>query len=198
MRTVLFAAVVAIAGCGTVSTTTKTWTATGGSRGDGTVELTYWHGLWENVNISVTAGIPIAAQRCKAWGYETAEPFGSSVRKCNQAGQYGCIEYIVTATFQCLTPIETGGAQPARIEPPGQEAGSTAATPAAGTATGYAPKPKQLPKNDYTAGKLARTLGCSPPALISMSDTSETFQAACPGGQHKIIQCEFSNCRVLQ
>ncbi len=198
MRGAVLTAIVILAGCAPLPTATKTWTATGGSRGDGTVELTYWHNNWENPNISVAAGVPIAAQRCRAWGYETAEPFGSSVRKCNQPSQYGCIEYIVTATFQCLTPTQTGGVLPAQVEPPGQELGSTTAAPSATPATGYAPKPEALPKNDYTAGKLARTLGCEHPVLLSMSESAETFQTACPGGQHKIIQCEFTNCRVLQ
>jgi hypothetical protein len=35
-------------------------------------------------------------------------------------------------------------------------------------------------------------------ALLSMSTTEETYQTACPGGQSRIIQCEFTNCRVMQ
>lgn len=80
-----------------------------------------------------------------------------------------------------------------------------APTPSAAIATAptkasspYAPKPKEPPKNEYIAGKVARTLGCGVPALLSMSTTEETYQTACPGGQSKIIQCEFTNCRVMQ
>src|SRR6476620_11819929 len=87
-----------LSGC----TTVKVPAATGGSRSDGVVELSYEYGafeapdvLWEIANIS-------ARERCGAWGYHDARAFGSSKRKCNQYDQFGsCISTVDTIPCQC-------------------------------------------------------------------------------------------------
>lgn len=56
----------------------------------------------------------------------------------------------------------------------------------------------QRGKHDFTAGKIAKSIGCEPPLLINTTASTETYQSACPGGQYKLINCEFTNCRVMQ
>lgn len=200
MRAICIILAVFLAGCATQ----KQWAATGGSRADGTVKLSYEYTEFEAPQITAAQGTPLAASRCRAWGYTGAEPFGGVSRICNQLGGFGgCGRWMVTAEYQC---VSGGSVAPlaAPVQQSAPEPIATGATPAPALApstpasSAYAPPPKELPKNDYTAGKLARTLGCGAPMLLSMSSTTETFQTACPGGQSKIIQCEFTNCRVMQ
>lgn len=75
---------------------------------------------------------------------------------------------------------------------------TTDARRTAGGSNGYAPPTTAPPKNDFNAGQVARTLGCEAPKLLNSTPSTETYQVACPGGQYKLISCEFSNCRVMQ
>jgi hypothetical protein len=82
--------------------------ATGGSRADGTVEMSYEFGLFEVPKVDYTQGAASARQRCAAWGYSDAEPFGGHKSQCQQFNGYGnCIHTLVTVQYQC-----TGGATP--------------------------------------------------------------------------------------
>lgn len=76
--------------------------ATGGSRADATVVVS--HGPTGN-------GIPpqelanmtkIAAEKCQAWGYRSAEAFGGYTSHCTAPSAYGCLAYRHDASFQCL------------------------------------------------------------------------------------------------
>jgi len=182
----------------------QSWYAVGGSRADGTVRLAFTASEFANANPNPAQGVALATQRCRAWGYNAAEAFGGVVRQCNgtQGMFSGCGEYVYYAEYQCLTQSDVPSTIPAASafsEASEQPAAPVPTpTPMSAPSSGYAPKPKESPKNEYTAGKLARTLGCGVPALLSMSTTEETYQTACPGGQSKIIQCEFTNCRVMQ
>ena len=89
----------AIGGC----STNKQLVATGGSRADGTVNLSYEHGPYEKPQLNLAQGLETARDRCRAWGYSDAEPFGGETRQCNMPGGYGgCYKWFVTLTFQCL------------------------------------------------------------------------------------------------
>lgn len=81
--------------------TAKTWTATGGSRADGTVALSYEYGLFESPVTDDAAGLTLARQRCAVWGYSGAEAFGGVTTQCNAMGSSGCIRTLVTKQFQC-------------------------------------------------------------------------------------------------
>lgn len=87
-----------LAGCAT----TKEWGATGGSRADGTVKLSYQYGLFEKPQVSAQQGIELAKSKCAAWGYTDAEPFGAATRSCNNYSTSGCNSWLVTAEYQCL------------------------------------------------------------------------------------------------
>lgn len=76
----------------------------GGSRADGVVRMAYEYGGLEVPQVDAYATKVSAAQRCAAWGYSDAEPFGGVMSQCEAANQYGCIRYLVTISYQC-----TGG-----------------------------------------------------------------------------------------
>lgn len=87
-----------ITGC----TTVKDWSATGGSRSDGVVRLSYEHGEFEKAVLNESQAIAIATKRCATWGYTGAEAFGGVSRQCSQhGGMGGCATYIVTKEYQC-------------------------------------------------------------------------------------------------
>jgi hypothetical protein len=93
------ALVVALAGCATVSQ----MTATGGSRADGFVRLSYEAGRFDKIRIDEADGLRTAQARCRTWGYKDAEAFGGVTRICQaSAGLYGCSRWLVTKEYQCI------------------------------------------------------------------------------------------------
>jgi len=81
----------------------KDWVATGGSRADGTIRLSYEYGFLESPQVSESQAVSLAAQRCAVWGYDGAEAFGGTITNCNQPDGFGgCNRWLVTAEFQCL------------------------------------------------------------------------------------------------
>lgn len=81
----------------------KDWSATGGSRSDGVVRLSYEMKEFEQPQLSEQQAVNLATQRCKTWGYTGAEAFGGVTRKCNQGGGFGgCSQWLVTKEYQCL------------------------------------------------------------------------------------------------
>ena len=89
----------ALAACATV---TKQMVPVSGSRADGTVKLAFTYGMFEKVAIDYPAANASAAQRCVAWGYKSAEPFGAAQTICQASGEYGCTQTLVTMEYQCL------------------------------------------------------------------------------------------------
>lgn len=82
----------------------KQMVATGGSRADGTVKMAYEFGMFEQPVIDIGQALQGATQRCKAWGYTSAEAFGGQTRTCNAPTNSGCVGWLVTMEYQC-----TGG-----------------------------------------------------------------------------------------
>ncbi|WP_324748812.1 YecR family lipoprotein [Sphingomonas sp. LY54] len=81
--------------------TTKTLQATGGSRSDGVVRLSFEYGAFESPQIDEAQAHSVARDRCKVWGYSDAEAFGGVTKVCNQTGMYGCTGWMVTKEYQC-------------------------------------------------------------------------------------------------
>jgi hypothetical protein len=80
----------------------KDWAATGGSRSDGVVRLSYEVAEMEKPELNEQQAIRLASQRCKTWGYSDAEAFGGVTRQCNRGGGFGgCSQYMVTKEYQC-------------------------------------------------------------------------------------------------
>lgn len=83
---------------------------------------------------------------------------------------------------------------------PGQSNGGNAPAAASQSAAAQrsAGNPASESKHEFQAQKLTRSLGCNSVSMISAASTVETYQATCPDGKVQIIQCEFTNCRVMQ
>jgi hypothetical protein len=75
--------------------------ATGGSRADGTVNLSYEYGMFQKPIVNTQLAQVNAAQKCQAWGYTDAQAFGGGLRQCEERNEYGCIRTLVTVTYQC-------------------------------------------------------------------------------------------------
>lgn len=79
----------------------KQWAATGGSRSDAVVRLSYEYASYEIPKVSQEEALTLAASRCKSWGYSAAEAFGGETKTCNQYSGNGCMNWLVTKEFQC-------------------------------------------------------------------------------------------------
>jgi hypothetical protein len=83
-------------------TVQKELVPTGGSRADGTVAMSFEYGIFEKPQVNQAAAQHQAQQRCAAWGYTGAEPFGGVTQKCQQYNAYGsCLRWFATVTYQC-------------------------------------------------------------------------------------------------
>ena len=79
----------------------KELVSTGGSRADGTVKLSYEYSMFEQPKINKLQGLSVATQRCAAWGYTGAEPFGGGTKTCTNRSTSGCNAWMVTVEYQC-------------------------------------------------------------------------------------------------
>lgn len=76
--------------------------ATGGSRSDGVVEMSYEYSAYVTPNVNKAAGLSSAVKRCERWGYTGAEAFDAGMRTCTQPSAYGCNMWRVTTEYQCI------------------------------------------------------------------------------------------------
>jgi hypothetical protein len=104
---VVASALAVLAGCATVSQ----MQATGGSRSDGIVKLSFEYGMFDKVQLDESSALLTARQRCAVWGYTDADPFGGITRQCQAySGTLGCTHWFVTKEYQCT--MGGGGAPP--------------------------------------------------------------------------------------
>ena len=81
----------------------RNWTATGGSKSDGTIKLSYQHTMYEKPVLNETQALKIAKKRCVSWGFSNVEAFGGVIAQCQQLDPYlGCTSNLVTKEYQCL------------------------------------------------------------------------------------------------
>lgn len=85
--------------------TPKSWTAIGGSRADGVVRLSIEEGEMEKATYSEEQGRQLAAQRCRSWGYDSAEAFGGTTSQCVRYGGVivPCSLTRYTREYQCTS-----------------------------------------------------------------------------------------------
>ena len=77
--------------------------ATGGSKSDGTIELSYEYGQFIVPDVDWNKALHNAKQRCIAWGYQSAEPFGGRKKICQSYDNDGnCSSRVVTKKYQCV------------------------------------------------------------------------------------------------
>ncbi|TDK55514.1 YecR family lipoprotein [Pseudomonas moraviensis] len=81
--------------------TPKQWEATGGSKTDGIVQVSYELGQFESGQTNAEQGLTIATQRCKTWGYNTAEITGSEKNICRTMGKFNCLQTTITQDYLC-------------------------------------------------------------------------------------------------
>lgn len=86
----------------TACTVNKQMYAVGGSKADGTVEMAYDVGAFETAKVDFNDAQSKAAQKCKVWGYKTAEAFGGQRSTCLARNGFGnCMQSQVIVPFQC-------------------------------------------------------------------------------------------------
>lgn len=102
MRGLLLVSLIAITM--TACSANKNMAATGGSKADGIVKMSYSYGKFEKPVIDKAQGKRSALKRCKAWGYTGVEPFEASAATCSGSDfiMGGCSRYVVTTEYQCL------------------------------------------------------------------------------------------------
>jgi len=85
---------------------TKEYAATGGSRSDGIIKLSYEQRTFEVPNVNEQQGLNLARVKCKGWGYSDAESLGGITRTCNDSGLTQCHQWLITKEYQCLGSLE--------------------------------------------------------------------------------------------
>ncbi len=80
--------------------------ATGGSKADGTVEMSYLTRAGPQPEVNWTSADAEATARCAAWGFAKAERFGGGSLACHQYGTGilagSCMQGQITVVYQCL------------------------------------------------------------------------------------------------
>jgi YecR-like lipoprotein len=141
----IFGCILACLVCFTGCSVQKQWTAMGGSRADGTVDLSYEYGGLQQPQIDEAQGVDLAATTCGGWGYSSSQPFGGTLSRCEEVNGYGmCLRYLVTRKYQCLgapgsspTPrTEPVALSPGPTGPPANLQPAAAAVPAANPPAG--------------------------------------------------------------
>lgn len=98
---VVLVTALSLVGCATP--VQKDWSATGGSKSDGTIRLSYQSTLYEKPILDESQALRLAKTRCKSWGYSSVEAFGGVITQCQQMDAYlGCTESLVTKEYQCI------------------------------------------------------------------------------------------------
>lgn len=76
--------------------------ATGGSKSDGTVTLSFDHATILDPIIDEKKALQTAQSKCKVWGFRNAKAFGGSTKKCLEEYKTGgCVAYRVKKVYQC-------------------------------------------------------------------------------------------------
>ncbi len=183
-------------------TTNKILTATGGSRSDGTVKLSFEYGIFESPKVDEQQGLNIAKQRCAVWGYNDAEAFGGMTRTCNVFGSSGCTGWIVTYEYQCTTGRYSAVLN-RNLEPPIYTNNSAGSQNNGNSSITFSGKPVQekSPNSSqgimaYEAEAKAMNYGCigsnggRPGSnLIGLENNMERYQITCFNGI-LYIRCE--------
>lgn len=91
------AILVVAAGC----TTYKLWTEYGGGPDEGVLQLSYEYRRFESPQVDERAGIQLARERCRDWGYKDAQRKGED-RGCIDGTETDCSRWRVIREYRCL------------------------------------------------------------------------------------------------
>lgn len=178
----------------------KEWVATGGSRSDGIVRLSYEVGEFEKPQLDEAQGIRVATQRCAVWGYSGAEPFGGHTRQCNMFGGAlnPCAQWMVTREYQCTGNGSGGGGSyrvsaptPSSNQPPPQ----VQSPPSYNITTAPTEPGQQYAEN---ARAFLEGSGCQlaqAPVRFKQIDKTSYYEARCTRGRLVHVLCTYGDCR---
>ena len=96
-RYLLAVVVISLAGC----TTYKLWNEAGSDSDLGTVRLSYEYRKYESPVVDERAGIQMARERCKDFGFPNAQRKGEE-RECLNGTPEDCSKWLVTREYRCV------------------------------------------------------------------------------------------------
>jgi YecR-like lipoprotein len=92
----VLAAACVLAGC----TTYKLWSVADSDQEKATVALFYEYRKFENPQVDERAGVEMARERCKDWGYPSAQRKGED-RRCVDGQEPSCSRWRVIREYRC-------------------------------------------------------------------------------------------------
>jgi len=95
-RLLLLVSFAMVSGC----TTYKLWNEAGSDQDARTVNLSYEYRKFESPQLDERAGVEMARERCKDWGYPSARRKGEA-RECIEGVETDCKKWRVTRQYQC-------------------------------------------------------------------------------------------------
>jgi len=84
----------------TACTTYKLWSVEDSDRDKGTVSLAYEYRKFESPQVDERAGVEMARERCRDWGYPSAQRKGED-RKCMDGDELSCSRWRVIREYRC-------------------------------------------------------------------------------------------------
>ncbi|HEX6636389.1 MAG TPA: YecR family lipoprotein [Steroidobacteraceae bacterium] len=96
IRLITAALAVLIAGC----TTYKLWNVADSDRDTATVALFYEYRKFESPQVDERAGVEMARERCRDWGYPSAHRKGED-RQCIDGVESSCKKWRVVREYRC-------------------------------------------------------------------------------------------------
>jgi len=94
--------IVLLAFCGLAACTTyKLWSEAEGSEEEGVARLSYEYRRFESPQVDERAGVNMARERCKDWGYKDAQRKGED-RQCIDGTANDCSKWRVIREYRCL------------------------------------------------------------------------------------------------
>jgi hypothetical protein len=82
-------------------TTYKLWNEAGSDQEAATVDLSYEYRKFENPMVDERAGVEMAKERCRDWGYPSAQRKGEN-RECLDGVPESCNRWRVTREYRCI------------------------------------------------------------------------------------------------
>jgi hypothetical protein len=99
---IVIAAVLLVApGC----TTYKMWSVADSDRDTSTVSLFYEYRKFESPQVDERAGVEMARERCRDWGYPGAQRKGED-RQCIDGEESSCAKWRVIRHYRCSGPAK--------------------------------------------------------------------------------------------
>ncbi len=93
---ILIAILVSLAGC----TTYKLWSDAESDQDLGVVRFSYEYRKFESPQVDERAGIEMARERCRDWGYKDAQRKGED-RRCTNGVESDCSKWLVIREYRC-------------------------------------------------------------------------------------------------